>query len=138
LFFIVNAPPVGDIRGFSAREIDHCLHASVEHLERCGLNLEMDLNQARVSTPNDFARRYPGSGGAIYGRVPHGSMAAFRRPGSRSRIPGLYLAGGSVHPGPGVPMAALSGMRAATSVLEDFASTVRFHRVAMPGGISMV
>ena len=70
-----------------------------------------------------FARRFPGTGGALYGRATHGWRASFARPGSRTRIPGLYLAGGSTHPGPGVPMAALSGRLAATCVLEDLAST---------------
>jgi 1-hydroxycarotenoid 3,4-desaturase len=46
-------------------------------------------------------------------------MGSFRRHGSRSRVDGLYLAGGSVHPGPGVPMTAMSGRIAARSVLED-------------------
>jgi 1-hydroxycarotenoid 3,4-desaturase len=50
-------------------------------------------------------------------------MAAFRRPGSRSALGHLYLAGGSVHPGPGVPMAVLSGRQAAASLLKDLAST---------------
>jgi len=49
-------------------------------------------------------------------------MAAFRRPGSRSALAGLYLAGGSVHPGPGVPMAALSGRLAAARLLADLTS----------------
>jgi 1-hydroxycarotenoid 3,4-desaturase len=35
--------------------------------------------------------------------------SVFSRPGSTTDLPGLYLAGGSVHPGPGVPMAVLSG-----------------------------
>jgi 1-hydroxycarotenoid 3,4-desaturase len=35
-------------------------------------------------------------------------------------VPGLYFAGGSVHPGPGVPMATLSGRRAAECVALDF------------------
>ena len=50
-------------------------------------------------------------------------MASFRRPGSRTGLPGLYLAGGSTHPGAGVPMAALSGRLAASALMADLAST---------------
>ena len=39
------------------------------------------------------------------------TQASFARAGARCALPGLYLAGGGVHPGPGVPMAALSGQR---------------------------
>jgi 1-hydroxycarotenoid 3,4-desaturase len=46
-------------------------------------------------------------------------MAPFRRPGAQSRLPGLIMAGGSAHPGPGVPMAALSGRLAAATVLAE-------------------
>jgi 1-hydroxycarotenoid 3,4-desaturase len=52
-------------------------------------------------------------------------MASFARPGSRTAIDGLYLAGGSAHPGPGVPMATLSGRLVAQAVLQDFARGVR-------------
>lgn len=72
-----------------------------------------------------FGRLFPGTGGALYGMALHDSMASFRRNGARTRQPGLYLTGGSVHPGPGLPMAALSGHLAATSLCEDLASTAR-------------
>ena len=71
----------------------------------------------------------PATGGALYGTASHGWMASFKRPGARSQLPGLYLAGGSAHPGPGVPMAALSGGHAAASVLHDLAAT-RAQRMA--------
>ena len=87
--------------------------------------------------PEDFARLYPSTRGALYGRATHGWKASFAREGSATRLPGLYLAGGSVHPGPGVPMAALSGRQAAMRVMTDLTSTGRFRPAAMPGGMSM-
>ncbi|MBD0274375.1 MAG: CrtD protein, partial [Acetobacteraceae bacterium] len=44
---------------------------------------------------------------------------SFARPGARTALPGLYLAGGSAHPGAGVPMAALSGRLASSSIAAD-------------------
>jgi hypothetical protein len=62
-----------------------------------------------VTGPDGFDALFPGTGGALYGKANHGMLGSFSRPGARSRLPGLYLAGGSVHPGAGVPMATLSG-----------------------------
>ena len=43
------------------------------------------------------------------------------KPRNRSRIyENLYLAGGSVNPGPGVPMVLMSGVTAADAICEDF------------------
>ncbi|MGA7807791.1 FAD-dependent oxidoreductase, partial [Bradyrhizobium sp.] len=106
-------------------------------LERCGLRIHLRPHAAHVTTPADFNRLFPATGGALYGRSSHGWTASFQRPGARTRIPGLYLAGGSTHPGPGVPMAALSGRSAAGCLVADFGSTSRSPRMAMPGGTSM-
>jgi 1-hydroxycarotenoid 3,4-desaturase len=73
--------------------------------------------------PGDWAAAYPGSGGALYGQASHGWRQAFLRPGARTRLPGLYLAGGTVHPGAGLPMAAASGQRAAEALWADRPST---------------
>ena len=51
---------------------------------------------------------FPASQGSLYGRSPHGMMAAFKRPTARTRCRGLYLTGGGAHPGAGVPMAVFS------------------------------
>ncbi len=135
LLCLVNAPPHGDSRPLTEAEIAACETASFQLLARCGLTLE---RQATVTTtPENFEKLFPATGGALYGQAVHGSMASFRRPGARSKIPGLYLAGGSTHPGAGVPMAALSGRLAAASILQDSASTAMSRRTATPGGISM-
>jgi 1-hydroxycarotenoid 3,4-desaturase len=135
LFCLVNAPAIGNA-GTDPKEYEACEDRTFRQLERLGLRIERSPERARRTTPQDFARLFPGSGGALYGRATHGWAASFLRPTSRSAIPGLYLAGGSVHPGPGVPMAALSGRQAATSVLQDLASTARSRPAGTPGGTS--
>ncbi|MHB2167169.1 1-hydroxycarotenoid 3,4-desaturase CrtD [Alsobacter sp. R-9] len=134
LLILVNAPAVGDVRAFEPPEIGACQDRMTRLLDRCGLSVEMDPRRCVTSTPETFGRLFPGTGGALYGRASHGWWASFQRPDSRTRVPGLYLAGGSVHPGPGVPMAALSGRLAARSVLSDLASTRPSRQVAMSGG----
>ncbi|MFN3621199.1 phytoene desaturase family protein, partial [Sphingorhabdus sp.] len=135
LQIIVNAPPNGDSHSYTIEETEQCTLAMSRSLRRCGLELE-DPFPHRLLTPNEFEAFSPGTGGAIYGRASHGWAASFLRQGTRTRIPGLYCAGGSTHPGAGVPMAALSGQLAARTVMQDRASTRRFHPVATAGGTS--
>ncbi|AUX20204.1 phytoene desaturase [Sorangium cellulosum] len=134
LFFIVNAPATGDIHTPSSTEIHECEQRVFHQLQRFGLSLRSAGPSLVVTTPADFERMFPATGGALYGPASHGWTSPFSRPGSRSKLPGLYFAGGSVHPGAGVPMAALSGRLAAESVMEDLASTSRSRAAATPGG----
>jgi 1-hydroxycarotenoid 3,4-desaturase len=136
LLCLVNAPANGDAGEPNAEELRRCEDSMFRRLADCGLELELKADAIARTTPTDFHRLYPASGGALYGRASHGWTASFARPGSRTRLPGLYLAGGSVHPGPGAPMAALSGRLAAWSAIADLASTVRSVPKAMLGGMS--
>jgi 1-hydroxycarotenoid 3,4-desaturase len=88
-------------------------------LTRAGLALEMDRASLQIVRPVDFAQRFPGSHGALYGMATHGWRAAFQRRDARTAVKGFYLCGGGVHPGAGVPMAALSGRHAAARAVHD-------------------
>lgn len=74
----------------------------------------------RSLTPQDIHERYNVLDGAIYGLASHGKVLGAFKPGNRSRqVEGLYLAGGSAHPGPGMPMALMSGWIAADTLDRD-------------------
>ena len=137
LFCLVNAPASGDKRDFGEEEIAQCERRMRTVLARCGLTLESGATA--IATPRDFDQLFPATGGALYGPASHGWQASFQRSGSRTKVPGLYLAGGSVHPGPGVPMAAMSGRLAAAALMADRparASMAPSRKTAMSGGTS--
>ncbi|MEO0328227.1 MAG: 1-hydroxycarotenoid 3,4-desaturase CrtD [Pseudomonadota bacterium] len=117
LLCLINAPAFGDRHTLSQEELETCQANMMKTMQTCGLKVNPISNQ--ITQPSDFNHLFPGSGGALYGRASHGWMASFARPGARSKIPGLYLAGGSVHPGAGVPMATRSGMLAAEQLMKD-------------------
>jgi 1-hydroxycarotenoid 3,4-desaturase len=138
LFCLVNAPANGDTTHISQEEVSRCQSSIFAQLQRCGLDVISPPSPTStvISTPSDFHHRFPATGGALYGPAPHGWMAAFKRAGTRTKLPGLYLAGGSIHPGPGVPMAMLSGQLAAQCLTADLASTRTSRLAVMRGGTS--
>ena len=133
MLMLVNAPPNGDVQDH-AGEADRCRQRMTRLLERCGMRAEWSAST--TTTPTDFATMFPHTGGALYGRINDGPFAGFQRPGAATRIPNLVLAGGSCHPGPGVPMSAISGMLAAERLMAVRASTPQWHPVTTFGGTS--
>ena len=133
LFCLVNAPANGD-ENPDPQETAQCEQQTFQQLHHMGLRLD-PTRSTRRATPVDFHRRFPATGGALYGRPTHGWMSIFSRPSAHTAIRGLYLAGGGVHPGPGVPMATLSGLRAAEALVASLASTRRSPPVATFGGM---
>lgn len=83
-------------------------------------DLESRIKVERWLTPQDIHDRYRVLNGAIYGLASHGRFFGAFKPGNRSReVPGLYLAGGAAHPGPGMPMVMMSGWIAADTLDQD-------------------
>jgi phytoene desaturase len=83
-------------------------------------DLEDRIVFERHLTPADIHERYRVLNGAIYGLASHGRFFGAFKPGNRSRdLPGLYLAGGAAHPGPGMPMVLMSGWIAADALDHD-------------------
>jgi 1-hydroxycarotenoid 3,4-desaturase len=123
LLCLVNAPATGDADTIDAEEFERCEARTFQHLETLGLKITRQPGRSVRTAPRDFERSFPATGGALYGQASHGWRASFTRPAAATPVAGLYLAGGSTHPGPGVPMAALSGRLAAARLLRDRGST---------------
>jgi phytoene desaturase len=115
-FVLVNAPPhlsrAGDPRqavdwdadGLGEAYADHVLDAMAAR----GVDVRDRIRWREVRTPADLGRATHTPSGAIYGAAGHGVRGAFLRPANRSPVPGLFLVGGSAHPGGGLPLVGLS------------------------------
>jgi phytoene dehydrogenase-like protein len=79
-------------------------------LAQRGVELRDRLRCSEVIAPLQLAARTRAPGGAIYGASSDGRRAAFARPGNAGARHGLYLVGGSTHPGGGLPLV-LTGAR---------------------------
>lgn len=112
-FILVNAPRQGDgspgaldwsLPGFAEAYADKVLALLAER----GVDLRPRLLWREIRTPVDFATNVRAPHGIIYGAASHGPRAAFQRPANASPIPGLFLVGGSAHPGGGLPLVGMS------------------------------
>ncbi len=120
LTLLVNVP-AGSPRnwGRSAEEYGELL---LGKLDAAGLGVRDRVLFTETLTPADFERRYDGWLGSIYGTSHNGRLAPFRRPGNRGPLTGLYLVGGSVHPGGGLPLVVIGSRIVADLVTEDLAT----------------
>jgi phytoene desaturase len=113
-FVLVNAPRHSsidasrgvdwDAPGRAAAYADDVLSV----LAARGLDIRDRLLWKEIRTPADLERATGSVGGSIYGTSSNGARAAFLRPANRSPVPGLFLVGGSAHPGGGLPLVGMS------------------------------
>ncbi|MCA9919267.1 MAG: hypothetical protein KC445_15010 [Anaerolineales bacterium] len=118
-FVLVNAPPLDDRYDWHANQQAY-RDRILQKIADFGFDVREHIVAEQVLTPHDLAEGSGAWRGALYGASPNSPWAAFKRPHNRSKqIEGLYFAGGTTHPGGGVPMVTLSGKVAAELVLED-------------------
>lgn len=107
-FVLVNAAPQGRVDWTAPGLADEYADLVLERLAARGCDVRDRVRWREIRTPADLERDTASPGGAIYGTASHGPRAALLRPANRSPVPGLYLVGGSAHPGGGLPLVALS------------------------------
>ena len=107
VMLLVNVP--GDGRIDWARTSSAYAAHLLDVLARRGVEVRDRVAVLETIDPSDLEARHGARGGAIYGTSSNGRRAAFLRPSNRGAVPGLFLAGGSSHPGGGLPLVALSG-----------------------------
>ena len=132
---IMNTPPLTNRRP-KPEDYETCHTRTFPPLQSFGLTFSPEPGPDALTMATTFDDLFPGSAGSLYGQTPHGMTAALERPTARTKIRGLYLAGGGTHPGAGVPMAALSGRHAAEAILTDRTSTSTSRKTATRGGTS--
>jgi phytoene dehydrogenase-like protein len=117
-FVLINVPYLNENQDWD-EEIARLKKLILEKLNKIGIDISGKIKFEKIITPQDFYDQYRSNRGSIYGISSNDRMTAFRRPANRSReIKGLYFAGGSTHPGGGVPLAMLSGKMCAELILE--------------------
>jgi len=112
-FVLLNMPYLSNGINWNA-ETTAVRDIVMKKLSRAGFEVANHIETEFVITPEDFQRRYLSNRGSIYGISSNSRSTAFKRPANRSRdLQGLYFAGGSTHPGGGIPLVLLSGKIAA-------------------------
>ncbi len=103
-FVLVNAPRTDQVGAPPPGYGDHVLRLMAQR----GVDVRDAVTLRVERTPADLERDTMAPGGAIYGTSSNGPLAAFLRPPNVTGVEGLYLVGGSSHPGGGLPLVLLS------------------------------
>jgi phytoene desaturase len=122
-FVLVNAPARDPKQPWTKAEAQGYRDLVLKRLERFGFdNLPGRMVAERIFTPSDFAARDLAHHGALYGWASHSIRTSLFRPPLRA--PGtrnVFFAGGTTHPGGGIPLALLSGKMAADLIQREIA-----------------
>ncbi|MBO6795086.1 MAG: phytoene desaturase [Balneolaceae bacterium] len=113
LFVLVNAPYLSEAYDWESKKESYG-DFIIRQLEERGLdNLSDHIKIKECITPTDFYRKYSSNKGSIYGTSSNSKFSAFVRPRNKFKgLNGLYLVGGSTHPGGGIPLVVQSALNA--------------------------
>ncbi len=115
-FVLVNAPALSAQNPVDwEQEAPRYAECLLEVLARRGLDVRNRIRVQKTFTPAYLGRL--AHRGAIYGAAPHSLLQTIRPKQTVRGVKNLVLAGGTVHPGGGIPLALLSGKHAAELVL---------------------
>ncbi len=116
-----HIPALNDRHTYSREDYLALRELCLEKLERMGLtDLRRHIVVEDFWTPYDIEARYASNRGSIYGVVSDRRRNfAFKAPKRSPRFRNLFFVGGSVNPGAGMPMVALSGQHVARMILDQ-------------------
>lgn len=118
-FIQINVPSITPNWDWQ-RRADEYAGLALDRLAHYGVDLRGKIVYQKIMTPLEWQNQTGARRGALYGASSNNRWAAFRRPHNRCPdLHGLYFAGGTTHPGGGVPMVTLSGKVASQLLLED-------------------
>ncbi len=121
-FILVNAPrhsstgERGTINWRAADVAADYARLVLAQLAARGTDLRERILWQQIQTPADLEDEVAAPAGAIYGMASTGSMSTFRRPANASPVPGLFLVGGSAHPGGGLPLVGMGAELVAEAI----------------------
>ena len=106
-YLLVNAPSRPGLFD-SEEELNRYSELVWSRLGMFGIN--PGIRSQALMTPRDIEEWYGSIDGAIYGASSNSIFSAFLRQGNRVKeLDNMYMVGGSVHPGGGIPLVLLSG-----------------------------
>ncbi|MBN1388575.1 MAG: phytoene desaturase [Bacteroidales bacterium] len=88
---------------------------------RLGFSIQDKIEQEFIIGPPEIEKNTLSTAGALYGNSSNSASSAFyRHPNFSKKIKGLYLTGGSVHPGGGIPLCLASAAIVEKEVLREY------------------
>ena len=103
-FVMINVPATDE--GLTETEIEQANEYILDKLSRnLNVNIREFIQEEAVLHPKLIEQKTSSYMGSLYGTSSNNRMSAFmRHPNFHPKLKGLYFAGGSVHPGGGIPL----------------------------------